>query len=192
MTMYLDSKAKLLLSLSLPLYIIDQISKFWIVLNFPEPGFGWKSIAVMPDFFNMVRVHNTGMAFGLGNGQSWSVVAFPCVLITAFVLLLKYWNHEMFTENKWSKIARAFVAAGITGNLTDRLVQGFMLDSVHPLGLWDRFRSGYVVDFLDFQFGTYHWPSFNVADSCICISAACLVMSILVGAKNEGKMRASE
>ncbi len=183
MAHYLDSKAKLLLTLSLPLYIVDQISKFWIVSNFPEPGFGWKAIEVIPNFFNIVRVHNTGMAFGLGNGQSWSVILFPIILMTALTLLLKYWEHEMFTENKWSKIARAFVAAGIIGNLTDRLVQGFMLDSVRPLGLWDRFKSGYVVDFLDFQFGTYHWPSFNVADSCICISAGCLIISTFLSSK---------
>lgn len=179
MSAYLDSKFKLLLTLSLPLYILDQISKFWVVLNFPEPGLGWKTIEVIPNFFTIVRVHNTGMAFGLGNGQSWSIILFPLILLTAFSLLLKYWNHEMFTESKWSKIARAFVAAGIIGNFTDRLVQGFILETTQGLSLWERFKSGYVVDFLDFKFGSYHWPSFNVADSCICISAACLILSVI-------------
>jgi len=64
--------------------------------------------------------------------------------------------------------AWALLISGILGNLTDRL------------------RLGHVVDFLDFQFGSYHWPSFNVADSCICIAAGLFLISGFSSGNRQG------
>ena len=73
----------LFLKISLPLIILDQISKWWIVLKFKQPDIlvegkkfvdtqGIQQITVVEDFFNIIRVHNQGVAFGFGNGSAWA------------------------------------------------------------------------------------------------------------------------
>jgi signal peptidase II len=71
------------------------------------------------------------------------------------------------------------LVAGICGNLTDRALQGFFLKEFEGEGFLTRFTKGYVVDFLDFTIPlvNYRWPSFNVADSCICVAAFLLILS---------------
>jgi signal peptidase II len=80
-------------------------------------------------------------------------------------------------------IAVALLLCGIFGNLTDRLVQGFLLDEFREASFWQRLSEGYVVDFVAVKLPLYDklvpssggwWPAFNVADSCICIAAALL------------------
>ena len=80
-------------------------------------------------------------------------------------------------------VAVALLLCGIFGNLTDRLVQGFLLDEFKGAGFWQRLSEGYVVDFIAIKLPLYDkivpmsggwWPSFNVADSCICIAAVLL------------------
>ena len=70
--------------------------------------------------------------------------------------------------------------------MIDRLTRGFFLPGSDSLSFWKNLANGYVVDFLDFSFpwlptqnfpGGYHWPAFNVADSCICIAAVLFVIS---------------
>ena len=84
------------------------------------------------------------------------------------------------------RFAGGLLAAGILGNLTDRVLQGFFLPAYREEGFFTRLSHGYVVDFLDFKIGLYgklfpatggHWPSFNVADSCICVAAFFLILS---------------
>jgi signal peptidase II len=163
---------KFLLFLSAPLLILDQLTKWWIVSNFPdsynEPVVP-RTIEVIPGFFNIVRVHNTGMAWGIMNGAehaNWFFGTIGIVAITAITIL---WRKGAFPD-RISKTASALLISGIVGNLTDRLLPG----------------RGYVVDFLDFLPPFYgklfpssggHFPSFNVADSCICIAAGLLIIS---------------
>jgi len=82
-----------------------------------------------------------------------------------------------------SKVAVALLVCGIAGNLTDRLVQGFLLEHAPAASLWQRLSTGYVVDFIAIKLPYYDklvpssggwWPAFNVADSCICVAAALL------------------
>ncbi|MEO0016981.1 MAG: hypothetical protein RLZZ522_264, partial [Verrucomicrobiota bacterium] len=82
-----------------------------------------------------------------------------------------------------SKIAVALLLCGIFGNLTDRLVQGFLLQERVGEPFWSRLSAGYVVDFIAIKLPFYDklvptsngwWPSFNVADSCICVAAVLL------------------
>ena len=116
-----------------------------------------EAIPVIPNFFQLVHVRNTGAAFGLGANASSKLV--PILLnvgaITVFVIVAVY----------------AFRTA-----VTDRLLQtGLHLILGGAVGnLLDRFRFGYVVDFLDVYIGRHHWPAFNVADSAICIGIALL------------------
>ena len=174
---------KLFLYLSIPLLILDQATKWWIVDNFnapPQRGEAYvvdpdlhNEIEVVPGFFNIVRVHNTGMAFGIGNGTNAAKIIFPIIACAAIGLIIWLWRKNAF-PTLLSKLAVALLIPGILGNLIDRMLPG----------------RGYVVDFLDFILPYYdkispksggHFPSFNVADSCICVAAALLIISALKG-----------
>ena len=161
---------KFLLALTLQLYAIDQWKKWLVVSNFPDAvnePVAPRIIEVIPGFFNLVRVHNTGMAFGIMNGAehaNWFFGAIGVIAMTAITIL---WRKGAFPD-LISKVAASLLISGILGNLTDRLLPG----------------RGYVVDFLDFQPPFYelfhesvHFPSFNVADYCICIAAGLLIIS---------------
>jgi signal peptidase II len=167
--------SKLLLFLSLPLYLLDQATKFWTIAKFPVPwSFDAHEIPVIEHFFYLVRVHNQGVAFGLGNGSAWAPIVFLFVPLVAMTMIRIFWKKGVF-DHPLSKIAVALLVCGIFGNLTDRLVQGFLLDEFKSLGIWQRLMQGYVVDFISIQLPFYgRWPAFNVADSCICIAAVLL------------------
>ncbi len=192
---------KLLLLLSLPLYILDQITKWWVVFRFSEPqvqryydevgqveerlsfSTSDEAIKVIEGFFNITRVHNQGVAFGFGNGTSWAPVVFLIVPLVAVTILLIFWKNGGFAT-PMMKTSCALLFAGIAGNVTDRVLQGFWLERLKDASWWERFSGGYVVDFLDFRFpfvipftGSQHWPTFNVADSCISVAAILLIVS---------------
>jgi signal peptidase II len=142
------------LKISLPLFILDQLTKVLIIKNF---NLGDEK-AIIPNFFNLVRVHNTGIAFGKFNDTTYSNIIFSIIATIALVTIIILWKKNKFpgTINNYAII---LLMPGILGNLIDRI--------------WH----GYVVDFLDFYIKNYHWPSFNIADSCICISAGLLFIS---------------
>ncbi len=171
---------KLLLFLTLPLYVLDQITKFWTVGKFPPP---WSHDAfylpVIPNVFHLVRVHNQGVAFGFGNGTDWAPVVFLFVPLLALTMIRVFWKKGAF-NHPLSMVAVALLLCGIFGNLTDRLIQGFLLDEFKSASLWHRLSEGYVVDFIAIKLPLYDklvpssggwWPAFNVADSCVCIAA---------------------
>lgn len=149
---------RLLLFLSLPLYILDQISKIWVVRTFALNGEGK---VVIPNFFNLHHVANTGIAFGQFNGGRYSNYVFGAVAIAALSLITWFYRKGLFPGNL-SRIAIALLVAGVCGNFTDRLLHG------------------YVVDFLQFDLHVpfaHPWPSFNVADSCVVCAAILLAIS---------------
>lgn len=191
---------KLLLWMALPLYILDQLTKAWTVSRFPlpwrqtgEPGVDF--IPVVDNVFHLVRVHNQGVAFGFGNGTAWAPIVFLVVPVLAVVMIRIFWKKGVF-NHPLSTFAVALILTGIAGNLTDRLVQGFLLEERVFNGMlveglknesfWQRFSAGYVVDFVAVKLPLYDkivpssggwWPAFNVADSCICIAAALLIIA---------------
>jgi signal peptidase II len=83
--------------------------------------------------------------------------------------MLTYWMSKLPAAEKWNNIAYAMIIGGAVGNVFDRVVHGF------------------VVDYLDFYWGNYHWPAFNLADTTICIGAA---MIILDGFRNKEDAKA--
>jgi signal peptidase II len=144
---------KTLLFLSLPLYALDQFTKF-LVLRFIPPN---SSLALIPNFFDLVHVTNTGAAFGSFKNNNGFFIALSCLaLIVVFAMLLR-----RGPVDSWRNIALGLLLAGIFGNLTDRLVHG------------------HVIDFLLFDLHVpfaHPWPAFNVADSCICIAVVFFII----------------
>jgi signal peptidase II len=148
---------KFLLFVTLPLILLDQLTKWLIQTHIPYGGV----IPIIPGFFSLVYVSNTGAAFSIFQGNNFFFVALALV---ALVVVLFWLIRDQFNPNKEqcmsvvTKIAFSLFVAGIGGNLLDRVLKGS------------------VVDFLDFYYQHYSWPSFNVADSCICVAAALLVL----------------
>lgn len=160
---------RLLLCLSLPLYILDQITKNWIVANYDLYG---REDEIIPGLFWIHHAANTGVAFGLGNGEWWANWFFGTIAFTAAVVLTVLYRRGAFPG--WmSRTAVALLMAGIFGNLTDRLLHN------------------YVVDFLKFDLKFMIWPSFNVADSCVVVAAALLMLSSFFEAPPESKNQAA-
>ncbi len=139
--------------ITLPLYALDQLTKN-LVLRFIEPS---GAHIVIPDFFALVHVTNSGAAFGSFANNNGFFVALSCVaLVIVAVLLLR-----REPADPWRRIALGLLLAGILGNLTDRLLHG------------------HVIDFLLFDLHipfAHPFPAFNIADSCICIAVLCFVI----------------
>ena len=145
---------KFILLFSLPLYALDQISK-WLVLRSIHPE--EPPVPVIPDFFHLVNVTNTGAAFGSFRNYNAFFIVLSCIaLIFVLALLLRRRSLDSLRD-----ISLALLLAGIMGNLTDRFVHG------------------HVIDFLLFDLHipfAHPWPAFNVADSCICIAVVCFII----------------
>lgn len=149
---------RLLLLVSLPLYILDQITKLYVVKHFELNG---GDQTVIENFFWIHHTANTGVAFGMGNGEWWANYVFGAVSLSAAILIAVLWRKGAF-PGPFSRLAAVLLYAGIAGNFTDRLLHG------------------YVVDFLKFDLKVMIWPSFNVADSCVVCAAILLFVSSFI------------
>jgi signal peptidase II len=134
---------KYLIFLIVPVvFIVDRLTKILIVQNVDYPG----NIDITP-FFSIVHARNYGGAFSLLSQHHLAKYIFtflPLAIIGVLIYIILAYHFE-FTK-KFSLIC---ILSGAIGNVYDRLAQG------------------YVVDFLDFYYGKYHWPAFNVADISI-------------------------
>lgn len=145
--------------------ILDQLTKIW-VMNDMEL---YQSISVLP-FFNLTYVHNYGAAFSfLSDAGGWQRWFFTVIALTVSIVILM-WLKQSKKEQVLLPCAFSLILGGALGNLYDRLVYG------------------YVVDFLDFFLGNWHWPAFNLADSAIFIGAALLIIDAFRnnGVKTDG------
>jgi signal peptidase II len=135
--------------------VLDQLSKHWVV-----QAFSYGDSQPFTSFFNLVRAHNSGAAFSfLAGAGGWQRLFFIAVASIASAVILnllrKHHRQTLFS------LALSLVLGGALGNLIDRI------------------RWGYVVDFLDFFYGRYHWPAFNVADMAITGGVMLLVLDSL-------------
>lgn len=142
-------------SLIVTLALADQLTKILTLRFIPYQ----ESIPVIPGFFNLTHLHNTGAAFSMLHDNNLFFILLSSAVFIALIVLRRHFTGLLM---QWGWI---LLLSGIIGNVTDRI------------------RLGHVVDFLDFQFGGYHWPAFNVADSCICIAAGLFVISGFVTPK---------
>jgi signal peptidase II len=142
------SAYRVLLTIALTIGVSDQLTKVWINANLPFPTYGEPhAIEVISGFFYLVHVGNTGAAWSLFTGQSVFLAALAAATLVAIVI----WRRALGLHLRASQIAFGLLCGGIAGNLIDRLVHG------------------HVIDFVDLHFGSYVYPTFNVADSGICV-----------------------
>lgn len=143
------------------IFLLDQASKAWAIRKLRFGG----DISIIPNFLNFAYAENTGVAFSfLDNGSDtgrWglSVIAF----VAAILVLYFFWRTPRSDDLILG--ALALLLAGILGNVTDRA------------------RLGFVIDFIDVQFGAWHYPTFNVADAAICIGAGLLILDMFFSRK---------
>ena len=144
------------------LIILDQYTKMLVDKHIPKHHF----IMVIDNFFAITHIRNPGVAFGLfADGPSeyktYLFIGFSVIAIAAILVFF----HQAPRENKMVRIALILIFSGAIGNLIDRI-------------LYQE-----VIDFLDFFYGSYHWPAFNVADSCITIGVLLMFVDLIQAGK---------
>ncbi len=148
--------------LSLGIITLDQVTKSLIVKKF----YLGESVSVIKNFFDLTLVHNFGAAFGMFSKLPSHIREPFFMIIPITILIVIFFTFRKLTDDKvYSVFGFSLIMSGAVGNLIDR------------------FRFGYVVDFLDFHwFNKYHFAAFNVADSSICVGVflllACIVLKL--------------
>ena len=146
------------LLIALAVLMLDRITKWAIAQTIPLED----TINIIPGFFRLTHLENTGAAFSLFADSS---SPFRTTLLIAFsvaglsvVSVLLWKDRRVFHSGT---LALSLILGGAVGNL------------------WDRVSDGKVTDFLDFYIGVHHWPPFNIADSAIVVGALLLFMRML-------------
>jgi len=144
-------------------FMIDQTSKAWAIRHL---RFG-DDVSVISNFLNFAYAQNPGVAFSFldnqGDAGRWGLSA--VAIVAAILVLYYFWRVPRAHDRLLG--ALALLLAGILGNVTDRL------------------RLGFVIDFIDVQIGSWHYPTFNVADMAICIGAGLLILDMFLSRKDE-------
>ncbi len=137
--------------LGLTVFALDQATKLWIVANVPfDPrhshGLG-ADIEVIRGFFYIIHVGNTGAAWSMFSGYP----VLLALLAVATLVAIFFWRRSLGLRDRPTQLCFGLLCGGIAGNLVDRLLHQ------------------HVIDFIDLHFGNYIYPTFNVADSGICV-----------------------
>lgn len=145
----------MIISLVILFVLLDQTTKI-LVSEYLTYGEG---VAIIPNFFYLEYIHNEGAAWGMFAGNNFIILGMPAIGILVFIYLLSLGNLK---TKKVYTIGLALMIAGTIGNYLDRIILG------------------YVIDFLSFRFGSYHFPNFNVADSCLVIGVILFAFDLLI------------
>jgi signal peptidase II len=138
--------------IAVAVFVADQATKWWIVRRIPfnplhSHGTG-ADLEVIRGFFYIIHVGNTGAAWSMLSGRS----VLLATLAAGTLLAIYFWRHALGLRDRLSQLCFGLLCGGIVGNLVDRLVHK------------------HVIDFIDLHFGSsYIYPTFNVADSGICV-----------------------
>jgi len=128
-------------------FALDQLTKYWINHRLPLGSYGATGLTVIPDFFYLVHVGNTGAAWSMFSGKSTGLA----LLAVGTLFAIYFWRDQLGLRQPTVQGTFGLLCGGIIGNLVDRLLHG------------------HVIDFVDLHFGNYTYPTFNVADSGICV-----------------------
>lgn len=145
-----------MIPLLVALYVIllDQASKEWVRASFTLH----ESVELIPGWFNLTYIRNTGAAWGMFSGQNFTLSLLAFVMLAALLLF----RRRLLPPGILHRVALGLLCGGIVGNLFDRL------------------RLDYVTDYLDFHIGDWHWPAFNIADAAICIGVGIYLLGTLL------------
>lgn len=149
------------------MFLIDQGTKYLIATQLVIG----EQIPVIGNFFLITSSRNRGAAFGILQEQRWFFIVITLIVVVGIIWYMQRIKH---TGKKMLSIALSLVLGGAVGNFLDRAV------------------SGEVVDFLQFNFGTYTFPIFNVADSCIVIGVIMIVLDSLLEVRKEKQSTGQE
>lgn len=147
-----------LLLISALVFAADRLTKLWIVRHI----YSGQELTVIPHFFHLSHVYNNGAAFSLfadtpsPDKVRWMLIVFSIIAILIVLAVLLKAGRTVNTTS----VSLALILGGAAGNLYDRLA------------------ARYVIDFLSFNFFSYHYPDFNIADSCIVIGACLLLLEV--------------
>ena len=142
-----------LLWIAAVVFVSDQLTKFAVADYLTRHG-----DVQVTSFLNFALVHNTGAAFGfLSSASGWQNIFFIVVTLIASVVILWIFCH-LNAKDRLLASALMLILGCALGNLADRVIHG------------------YVIDFIDVYYSTWHWPAFNVADSAITVGAVLLIM----------------
>lgn len=144
----------LALIVTVTIIILDQVSKYIILQNLAVG----ERIPVIGEFFSIFHIRNSGAAWGFLSEHSWGISLLTVISIVASIYIFYLILQNQF---KMFRLIMSFILAGSIGNLIDRI----------------RFNN--VVDFLSFKFGSYYFPTFNIADSSIVIGGFLLMIYLL-------------
>ena len=140
--------------------IIDILSK-WLVFSQVKT---YETITLIPGLLNIVRSENKGVVFGILPGKTNAFIILSVIAIITIVCIYLWSDRSVIKSN----VALGMVLAGAAGNL------------------WDRIWLKGVRDFIDFHIGNaYHWPTFNIADSLICIGVFLMAITSFFTSKRE-------
>lgn len=142
----MERKYLTVFSTALIIIIVDQAAKFLIKANFELN----QTLPIINNIFHLTHIHNFGAGFGILQQQRW-VLIFISIIVIGFIL---YYLDRISEKEKVLQLLFGFVLGGTIGNLTDRII------------------NGYVIDFLDFGI----WPVFNFADSFVTIGVIGLIV----------------
>ena len=152
-------KYRWLIAISCSVLAVDQLTKAWIRARLPFNTYGEAAgaIPVVRGFFYIVHVGNTGAAWSMLSGRSILLAA----LAAATLVAIFFGRRALGLGVIYAQVCFGLLCGGIAGNLADRLAHG------------------HVIDFLDFHFGAYTYPTFNLADTAICIGVVLYILSSL-------------
>ena len=146
--------------IAVAVFVADQVTKSLVARRISEHAV----VRVIPGFFNLINTKNTGAVFGMFNDSAvwWKT---PLLIVVSLVLLITVVALVVRTKNlHWStSLGLSLVLGGALANLFDRI------------------RFGMVEDFLDLYFRSYHWATFNLADSAIVVGTGLIILQVLVG-----------
>ena len=152
------------------IYMVDQTSKAWAVRDLRFNA----GQTVVERFLYFAYAENRGIAFGqLQEGGAFGRWFLAVLAALAAVAVIVYFFRTPRAEDRILG-ACALLLAGITGNLTDRV------------------RLGHVVDFIEVHLGAYQWPTFNVADAAICTGALLLALDLFFESKAQSEVKSLE
>jgi signal peptidase II len=150
----------LVLVLSFAIALVDQVTKYKVYTRF-YPG---EAIPLVPGYFNLAYVRNTGAAWGMLGGMNGWLAGFSVIILAALICF----RRSLLGDRLIHRLSMGMMIGGIVGNLVDRV------------------RLQYVVDFLDFHWDGHHFPAFNVADAAICVGVGLYVLSTFLMSARPG------